>query len=72
MVQPPKSRFLGVLSLHNAVYDFFVTTSTFTPAAQQVIAHANGRIRAIDGHKLLWLLHNQSREVALALHEINS
>lgn len=69
---PELRDFLGALSLHQAAYGFFVTTSTFTPAALQVIAHARGRIRTIDGYKLLALLQSREREIRLALHDIES
>lgn len=70
--QPELRDFWGSILFHQAVYGFFVTTSTFTPAALQLIASSQGRIRPIDGRQLEYLLQHRSREIALALHEVLS
>ncbi len=68
--QPELRDFLGSILWHQAVYGFFVTTSTFTPAALRFITGTNGRIRPIDGRQLEVLLQYRTREIALALHDI--
>lgn len=70
--QPELRDFLGSILFHQAVYGFFVTTSTFTPPARSLIANTHGRIRAIDGRQLAYLLQHRSREIALALQDIRS
>jgi hypothetical protein len=67
---PALRDFLGCLSYHHAVYGYFVTTSTFSPAAQQVINSSDGRIRPIDGNRLERLLQRRNREIALAWQDI--
>jgi restriction system protein len=62
--------FLGSLTFYKAIHGFFVTTSTFTPAARQVIESTSGYIRAIDGQQLDTYLRWQSREIALAWLEV--
>lgn len=68
--QPELRDFLGSILYHQAVYGFFVTTSTFTPAARQLINNTHGRIRPIDGRRLESLLQYRSREIALALQDV--
>ena len=62
--------FLGSLVNQQIAYGYFVTTSTFTRDAQQVVDGASGRIRAIDGQNIDAYLRWQSREISLAWREI--
>ncbi|HZU03381.1 MAG TPA: restriction endonuclease [Ktedonobacteraceae bacterium] len=62
--------FLGSLSPHDAVYGFFVTTSTFSRDAQPDLQHAGWRIRPIDAPRLDVHLQWRAREIALAWREI--
>jgi hypothetical protein len=62
--------FWGAIGMHGAISGFFVTTSTFTPDAQQVIRAYSGRIRAIDGAHLDAYLQWRRREIALAYREV--
>jgi restriction endonuclease Mrr len=62
--------FWGSLTFYQAIHGYFVTTSTFIPAAQQVIESTSGYIRIIDGQQLDTYLQWQSREIALAWREV--
>src|SRR5689334_5632894 len=52
--------FRGTIVMHDAAYGYFVTSSTFTPAAYQV---KDTRIRLIDGPYLETLLQHRQREI---------
>jgi hypothetical protein len=70
-VTPTQVRdFWGALSIHDAVYGFFVTTSTFTGQSAQTAQWSRGRIRCIDGHRIDALLQYRSREIALAYKDV--
>lgn len=70
-VTPTQIRdFWGALSIHNAVYGFFVTTSTLTYQSSQTVRWSQGRIRCIDAWKIDTLLKYRYREVALAYRDV--
>lgn len=62
--------FWGSISYHNAVYGFFVTTSTFTSSAHRLISASGGRIRPVDGRRLQDILKDRPHEVALAFLDV--
>jgi restriction system protein len=62
--------FWSSIRLYNAVYGYFVTTSTFSRDAQQVLASAGWQIRRIDGYQLDALLRGRRREISLAWSEV--
>ncbi len=62
--------FSGAITFYNAIYGFFITTSTFTDGAQRIIASNPTRIRAIDGRRLETYLQWRPREIALAWREV--
>ncbi len=67
----PKMReFLGSIAHYDAVYGYFVTTSTFTNDAIEVVHKAGGRIRMLNGIRLHALLQHRHREIALAYRDI--
>jgi len=70
-VEPTDVRdFIGAVTVSSAVYGFFVTTSTFTKAAQLTAHGSRGRVRTIDGHQIEVLLQRKHREVALAYRDV--
>jgi restriction endonuclease Mrr len=69
-VRPAEIReFGGTIHLHDAVYGYFVTTSTFTPAAYRD-RDSHGRIHTLNGQHLEMLLQRHPREIAQALDDI--
>lgn len=68
--QPDIRDFFGSIAYHNAVYGFFVTTSTFTDPALHFIRGTRGRIRIIDAWRMDALLKYRYREVALAYRDV--
>jgi hypothetical protein len=64
--------FIGAIHVQQAAYGVFVTTSTFTSAASQLIATHYRLIRTIDGPHLEWYLQHRSRDIALELAHIRS
>ncbi len=72
-VEPTHVRdFIGAVTVSEAVYGFFVTTSTFTDAAQRAAYSSKGRVRTIDGQQIEMLLQHRAREVALAYKDVLS
>ena len=63
--------FSGALGQSEGVYGYFVTTSYFTPEARIALQRV-GNIRALDGRQIEHLLHTRAREIALALHDIET
>ena len=59
--------FRGTIVMHDAAYGYFITSSTFTPAAYQV---KDTRIRLIDGPYLETLLQHRQHESAEAFTDI--
>lgn len=69
--QPEIRDFLGSILHHRAVYGFFVTTSTFTPAARSFLNAHRDWIRPIDGHQLLAYIKQRPYEIAQALSSLS-
>lgn len=68
---PALREFWGALMQHSLVYGFFITTSTLTPEAYQVVKDARpGQIRVIDATRLNWLLQWKAHEIEVALLDI--
>ncbi len=67
---PELRGFYTAIRLYNAVYGYFVTTSSFTPDAQWVIDHPQSLIHTIDGRQLERYLQTRSHEIALAYSDI--
>ncbi len=62
--------FWGAIKRHNAIYGYFVTTSTFSDSAQQIIRASRGLIHVISEDRLAYLLQKRAYEIALAYDEI--
>jgi len=72
-VTPTQVRdFIGAVTVSEAVYGYFVTTSSFTDAAQRAAHSSRGRVRTIDGLQIEVLLQHRAREVALAYKDVLS
>ncbi len=72
-VEPTHVRdFIGAVTVSEAVYGFFVTTSTFTDAAQRAAHSSKGRVRTIDGCQIKVILTSRAREVALPYRDVLS
>lgn len=62
--------FWGAIKRHDAIYGYFITTSTFSTSAWQIIRASRGLIHAIDENQLAWLLQQRSHEIALAYSDV--
>ncbi len=62
--------FWGAIKRHDAIYGYFITTSTFSTSAWQILRASRGLIHAIDENQLAWLLQQRSHEIALAYSDV--
>ena len=62
--------FWGAIHRHNCIYGYFVTSSTFSSSAWQIIHSSHGLIRVIDENQLAWFLQQRSHEIAMAYSDI--
>jgi hypothetical protein len=62
--------FMGAISLKDAVYGYFVTTSELTKQAWQTAKSSRRPIRVIDGKRIERMLQHRSREIALAYRDV--
>lgn len=69
---PDLQRFLGSITHYQAIYGWFITTSTFTKPALDFSSVHSGRIRLLDGAQLLALITQRQREISLIWQQRNS